>query len=66
VSIERNFCCNGPGCDRRVQTTQDRPPTFLTVRKDMHFCSWDCALRFAESGRVTLSDARVTDAPSAA
>jgi hypothetical protein len=51
VSIERIFHCDGPECERHVQTADTRPPVFLTVTEDvdsdLHFCSWDCVLRFA-------------------
>lgn len=51
MSIERIFHCDGPDCDRHVRTRRDSPPMFLTVHDDtapdVHFCGWDCALRYA-------------------
>ena len=52
MSIERIFHCDGPECDRHVQTREKRPPIFLTVvslSKDLHFCGWDCVLRHAST-----------------
>lgn len=51
MSIERIFRCDGPDCRRHVQTTSARPPTFVTITEDagsaLHFCTWDCVLRYA-------------------
>jgi hypothetical protein len=51
MSIERKFYCDGPECDRRVTTQKATPPVFLTVLEfegpDLHFCGWDCVLRYA-------------------
>jgi hypothetical protein len=51
MSLERIFYCDGPDCDRHVQTRSVLPPQFLTVNEDAdhssHFCGWDCLLRFA-------------------
>lgn len=51
MSVERVFRCDGPECERHVQTTSTRPPVFLTLAEDagpdLHFCSWDCVLRCA-------------------
>jgi len=49
--IERIFYCDGPDCERHVQTASPRPRGgFLFVTwdsKTLHFCGWDCVLRFA-------------------
>lgn len=51
MSVERTFYCDGPDCERHVQTQKPRPPVFLTVDQfegpELHFCGWDCALRYA-------------------
>jgi len=51
MSISRTFYCDGPDCERHVQTTQALPPVFLTLSErdgdDLHFCGWDCVLRRA-------------------
>ncbi len=50
MSIELIFHCDGPGCERHVQTCKPLPPVFLTVLEDgqpSHFCGWDCVLRHA-------------------
>ena len=52
MSVERIFRCDGPECERHVQTRQARPPMFLVVTPvgeaaDLHFCGWDCVLRHA-------------------
>lgn len=52
MSIERLFHCDGPECERHVQTASARPPVFLTVRDgadSLHFCTWDCLLKHAAS-----------------
>jgi hypothetical protein len=55
MTIEQAFCCDGPDCVRRVSGAAHREPggRFLTVTgwgKAMHFCGWDCVLRYA--GRI--------------
>jgi hypothetical protein len=51
MSIERLFYCDGPDCNRHVQTRRARPELFLTVSERggpaLHFCGWDCVLRHA-------------------
>jgi hypothetical protein len=51
VSITRTFHCDGPDCERHVQTQRETPPVFLTVHEfegpTLHFCTWDCVLRHA-------------------
>lgn len=50
MSIERVFHCDCEDCEIHVRTAGLRPPTFLTVSEDddeLHFCSWDCVLKFA-------------------
>jgi hypothetical protein len=66
VTTEHTFWCNGPDCDRHVKSMKVRPPVFLSVsdpsdeRGDLHFCGWDCALRFAGQKEpetlITLDD----------
>jgi hypothetical protein len=51
MSIQRTFYCDGPDCERHVETPREIPPVFLTVTQfedaQLHFCGWDCVLRFA-------------------
>lgn len=61
MSIQRTFSCDGPDCGEgapvKVETGAEQPPTFLTVwenpghphepRTELHFCSWDCCMKFA-------------------
>lgn len=51
MAVERTFHCDGPDCERHVRTRQAAPPLFLTVTRDvdpdLHFCGWDCVLRYA-------------------
>jgi hypothetical protein len=51
VSIERIYYCDGPDCERHVQTSRPRPPAFLTLTEasghSLHFCGWDCVLKQA-------------------
>jgi hypothetical protein len=55
MSVEHIFHCQGPDCERRVQTQKARPPVFVTVLEndgfgsefESHFCGWDCILRYA-------------------
>ncbi len=51
MSVERVFYCDTEDCKIHVRTPGTRPPTFLTVSEDsgdeLHFCSWDCVLKFA-------------------
>ncbi len=53
MSIERIFYCDGPECERHVQTAQSRPQAgFVFVTEGgsiatMHFCNWDCVLKYA-------------------
>ena len=53
MSIERIFYCDGPDCERHVQTGRPSPPAFLTLTEETghteHFCSWDCILKRAAS-----------------
>lgn len=64
MSIERLFRCDGPECERFVQTTRMHPELFITVSEDgdeLHFCGWDCVLRFA----ATKEPETVVPGPSA-
>jgi hypothetical protein len=54
MSLEHVYHCDGPGCEvhARVLAALGRPPVgFLLVTSyeepDHHFCSWDCAMKFA-------------------
>jgi hypothetical protein len=53
VSIERIFHCDGPGCERHVQTVEPRPRAGFVFISDgddeFHFCGWDCVLRYASA-----------------
>lgn len=58
MTIERVFHCDGPECERHMRTTKAKPRMFLTVTRDidptMHFCGWDCALRYAAAREPTV------------
>jgi hypothetical protein len=51
--IERVFHCDGPDCERHVQTALRRPQAgFVFVTEGgsaatLHFCNWDCVLKYA-------------------
>lgn len=55
MAIERIYHCDGPDCDRSVRCSGGAPRSrLLTVtwvaaghRAVLHFCGWDCTLRFA-------------------
>jgi hypothetical protein len=52
MSIERTFYCDGPECDRHVTAGATRPTTgviFVTEGSSatLHFCTWDCVLKYA-------------------
>jgi hypothetical protein len=61
MSVQRTFTCDGPDCGDgtplNVTTHAEHPPTFITTfeepgfahepRHEMHFCSWDCVLKYA-------------------
>lgn len=51
VSIEHVFYCDGPECERHVQTARSAPEPFITLTegtgRSLHFCGWDCVLRHA-------------------
>lgn len=55
MTIRRQFHCDGPDCERNVSEAAHREPggRFLTLTgwnrpvQPMHFCGWDCVLRFA-------------------
>ena len=51
MSVERVFYCDGPDCERHVQTRNRRAETFVVVTEGgsaaLHFCGWDCVLRHA-------------------
>jgi hypothetical protein len=55
VSIERIYFCDAPECEGHVRTAAVRPHGMifatdtagLAARRTLHFCSWDCVLRFA-------------------
>ena len=56
MSVQHTFACDGPDCERHVKTHGPQPPTFLTVTENpgyphepiatLHFCGWDCALKY--------------------
>jgi hypothetical protein len=53
MAIERTFYCDGPECERHVRTAADRPlAEFIFITEggfdnELHFCTWDCVLRYA-------------------
>lgn len=52
MSIERIFRCDWRECEGHVRTASTRPrASFITVTestgRSLHFCTWDCLLRFA-------------------
>lgn len=51
MALERIFHCDGPDCERHVRTIRTIAPAgHLTVSGDgkpLHFCGWDCVLRYA-------------------
>jgi hypothetical protein len=51
MSIQRVFYCDGPECERHVQTASSSATPFLTVSesagRSLHFCGWDCVLKHA-------------------
>jgi hypothetical protein len=52
VAIRRTFHCDGPDCERWCSQAAHRKPggRFLTVTREwpaLHFCGWDCVLRYA-------------------
>jgi hypothetical protein len=52
VSVERTYYCDGPECERQVSeaAAKGAPGNLLTIAGDgdeLHFCGWDCVLRFA-------------------
>jgi hypothetical protein len=53
VSIERVFYCDSPDCERHVKTAANRPMggfVFVTEggsSATLHFCNWDCVLKYA-------------------
>jgi hypothetical protein len=65
MSIERTFYCDGPECERHVQTALSRPQAgfiFVTTGDSatLHFCNWDCVLKYAGTKppveEIALSD----------
>lgn len=57
MAIERTFQCDGPDCDSHARTASTKAPKgFLVVTGDggpMHFCMWDCVLRYAATKEPT-------------
>jgi len=59
MSIERTFYCDAEGCERHVRTASltGRPSANSGViwvtdpgghgGRTLHFCSWDCILKYA-------------------
>jgi len=70
VSIERVFACDAPGCKGHIRTAAARPfglilvtdTSGLAARRTLHFCSWDCVLRFA-SEQPPVETAELSDPP---
>jgi hypothetical protein len=50
MSIERIFYCDATDCQRHAHTVKTSAATFITVTtagRSLHFCSWDCLLKYA-------------------
>lgn len=51
MSIERIFHCDWRECTGHVQTASTSAAPFITVTeqagRSLHFCDWDCVLRYA-------------------
>lgn len=55
MTIEYIYHCDGPDCERHVQTRRDYALMFFTLiehgdsgnDQTLHFCGWDCILRYA-------------------
>ncbi len=63
--IERIYICDGPDCGESVRTASLHPASgFITVteqgggsRRRLHFCTWDCVLRY--SATIPPADASI-------
>lgn len=58
MAIERVYHCDGPECERHASSAAAGrlPDSFLAVTGDgptVHFCSWDCVLRFSAQKEPT-------------
>ena len=60
MSVEHLFHCDGPGCETNIRTQADEPGGgFITATersgyshepdRTMHFCGWDCCMKFAST-----------------
>ncbi len=53
MAIERVYRCDGPECEGHARTASARAPVGFIVATEraggspLHFCTWDCVLRFA-------------------
>lgn len=55
MSTEYVYRCNGPECERWHESQYPVSGHFILVREpgdqgavtELHFCSWDCVLKFA-------------------
>ena len=57
MALERTYHCDGPDCERHASTAAPPPHMpfhFLVIlaehangRDELHFCGWDCVLRYA-------------------
>lgn len=63
MAVEYRFKCNGPDCEHWHETQYPISGVFILVREpgdtgiaptELHFCSWDCVLRFA--GQIEPSE----------
>ena len=58
MSIDRIFYCDGPDCAHHAQTASASAP-FITVTEGpghlLHFCDWDCVLRYAGEKPPTVT-----------
>jgi hypothetical protein len=65
MAVERVIHCDGPDCECHVQTASPPPYIpgfFLEVKQNgdngdhtWHFCSWDCAMKFAAAQEPTIT-----------
>lgn len=53
MSIERVYICDWRECENHARTASDSLPTAMIAVSEgdadrpLHFCGWDCLLRFA-------------------
>lgn len=51
MTIQRTYHCDGPDCERqwgeRAHRELDNPVITNTGWGSLHFCGWDCVLKYA-------------------